>query len=122
MHRMQRKDSRGEPRTRHLQLAKHQPKQHGIGPMKQNVYEVVAARGEFPCLVFDPEAGKRERVVLWRSAGLKPDSTKAIRRPQRGVVLNVVVVVPDETAMLDDGKIGDTCEEDQRRGEDLLVM
>src|SRR4051812_30083635 len=52
-------------------------------------------------MVFQPEAGMNERVILRSGGKVEPDSPEPVKVAQGGVVRDVVIVVPNITEMPD---------------------
>ena len=66
--------------------------------MQENVGDVKDRRRETCELVLDPEGRVDQRIVLGRRAEIEPDAPQAIEVAQGFVVLDVIVVVPDEVS------------------------
>src|SRR4051812_44000465 len=50
-------------------------------------------------MVFQPEAGMNERVILRSGGKVEPDSPESVKVAQRRVMRDVVIVVPNVTKM-----------------------
>ena len=88
---------RGEPCPGHAQAEQNPPQQNGARRVQGHVHHVVSRRMEAPEVVLDPEGGVHERVVLGYRARNEPDLEETRQRPERFVLRDVDVVVPDET-------------------------
>ena len=98
LHRVERKDRCGPPRPLDLQPPQHPPKQDRIQRMEQDVDEVIAERLQLPEVVFRPEAGKGQRIILEGGPWFGPDLSQAVDRSECLVLRDVVVIIPDEPA------------------------
>ena len=63
-------------------------------------------RIEAPEMILKPKCCVNERIVLGNSTNLEPDSIKPMQITQRGVLGNIIVIVPNKAAT-QRGKVDD---------------
>ena len=113
-------DRRRQPRSGKLEERQDAPQEHDPEGVQKDVDDVVADRLELPELVLDPEGRVDHRVVLGCRAEIEPDPLQPLHRAQRGILDDVIVVVPDES-VVQDGPIGHQCHGDQQARQQRLV-
>ena len=64
--------------------------------MQENVDEVIFERLQSPEMVFDPETGEDQRIVLDGGTGLDPDAFQTLHGSERGIFGYIEIVIPDE--------------------------
>ena len=95
VHRVHGEQRRREPGAWDAQPPQREPGEQRHRGVQQHVGRVVAGRRELPQPVLEPERGVDQRVVLRDRARLGPDARQTLARAQRGVLGDVLVVVPD---------------------------
>ena len=85
-----------KPGRWNVQEREYPPQQDRVDGMEKHVGEVVSGRSKPPEVVFDPERGVNQRVVLRRRSRVGPDSQESMKRSEVYVLRYVVIVIPDE--------------------------
>ena len=88
--------------------------------MEKEVDRVIPERAGSPEVVFEPEGGVNEGIILRRRGGFEPDVTQAGGGAEGGVFGNVLVVVPD-VGRSERGKVGGDGREDEARGHERTL-
>ena len=60
---------------------------------------MIAARIVSPQMLLDPIRGMHQRVILRHGPQIEPDRAQSIERPERSILGNVEIVVPDITGL-----------------------
>src|SRR5581483_450576 len=74
--------------------------------MQTNVHRVITGGSQSPEMVFQPETGMHQRIILGRGVYLGPDMPQPVQVAKGGVLGHIGVVVPNKSA-LERGEIGE---------------
>src|SRR6185437_6239362 len=96
------------------------PEEEGVKYVEEEIDRVIPEGAGFPKVVFDPECGVNERIVLRRRGGFEPDVAQASGRAERLVFGDVLVIVPD-VGRSERGEVGGDGREDEARGDDQIL-
>ena len=84
--------------------------------MQKNVVNVIERRMQPNEMIFDPEGGMDQRIILRRRRGMNPDGQQTGQRAEKRIAGDILRIVPDESGGADDRDVNAQHQGDDRAG------